>query len=464
MSASNSGSANPSSSSSSSSLYTSPRRYIYTDADLDQFLNSPAKAGLMQLVRVMGKSCSSSSSSSGAGGFVYDPIHPLLGLSPSVATLHGALQAMVEHWIARDIPPLQSSSSSSASTHFRFGNPAFKTFYQRLTERSIAIVHSILQQQRQQQPDEEDYDEETLQNASERGRQAAGMTLALQNISQDDDGDDKEDEEKNKKYRETVQELACYLNDAFGHPIRLDYGTGHECSFQVFLYCLCKIHCFGSKPDQPPAPKRIKAITISIYHQYLKVTRRIQTDYMLEPAGSHGVWGLDDYHCLPFYFGACQLEAEVKSGRQDYSPASIHDESLLRLEGDRFLYFDCIRFIKSLKKGAPFFESAPMLNDISHLPSWGKVASGLILLFEGEVLKKRQVVQHFKFGSIFAADWTPSQTTDSRQAPTTGTFRTRAASTTTSTTTTTTANINRNMPPSSLLDDVLSPTKAPWAE
>jgi hypothetical protein len=450
MSASRSGGA---SSSSSTSLYTSPRRYIYTDADLDQFLNSPAKAGLMQLVRVMGKSCSSSSSS----GFCYDPLHPLLGLSPPMATLHGALQAMVD-WIAHDVVPLQSSSSSS-STHFRFGNPAFKTFHQRLTERSIAIVHAILQQQQklqqQLQSVEEDFEEKVLQNASERGREAAGMTLALDDISQNDEDND----EKKKQYRETVLELACYLNDAFGHPIRLDYGTGHECSFQVFLYCLCKLHCFGSTPDKPPAPKRIKAITISIYHQYLQVTRRIQTDYMLEPAGSHGVWGLDDYHCLPFYFGACQLEAEVNDGGQDYTPASIHDESLLRLEGDRLLYFGCIRFIKSLKKNVPFFESAPMLNDISHLPSWGKVASGLILLFEGEVLKKRQVVQHFKFGSIFAADWTPSQTTDPRQAPTTGTFRTPASNTTT-----TTASINRNNPQSSLLDDVMSPTKAPWAE
>ena len=135
------------------------------------------------------------------------------------------------------------------------------------------------------------------------------------------------------------------------------------------------------------------------------MTRQVQTDYMLEPAGSHGVWGLDDYHCLPFYFGACQMQ----SIDDDLEPSSIHDLSKLQNDGDRLLYFGCIRYIKALKKGVPFFECSPMLNDISSLNSWTKVSSGLLRLYEGEVLKKRPVVQHFRFGKLFPANWKPSQ-------------------------------------------------------
>jgi len=54
-------------------------------------------------------------------------------------------------------------------------------------------------------------------------------------------------------------------------------------------------------------------------------------------------------------------------------PESIHEERAM-LDKDNYMYFGCIKFIKDVKKGCPFSESSPMLNDISAVPSWEKVA------------------------------------------------------------------------------------------
>ena len=64
------------------------------------------------------------------------------------------------------------------------------------------------------------------------------------------------------------------------------------------------------------------------------------------------------------------------------SPKVIHDESILETLHSEFMYLHCIRFIKKIKTGGKFFETSPILNDISAVPNWGKVSSGLVKMFK----------------------------------------------------------------------------------
>nr|KAF6315233.1 protein phosphatase 2 phosphatase activator [Myotis myotis] len=96
-----------------------------------------------------------------------------------------------------------------------------------------------------------------------------------------------------------VPEVAVYLKESVGNSTRIDYGTGHEAAFAAFLCCLCKIGVLRVD-DQI-------AIVFKVFNRYLEVMRKLQKTYRMEPAGSQGVWGLDDFQFLPFIWGSSQL-------------------------------------------------------------------------------------------------------------------------------------------------------------
>eukprot|EP01052_Picozoa_sp_SAG31_P001339 SAG31_NODE_45_length_31062_cov_17.179957_24_plen_345_part_00 len=180
-------------------------------------------------------------------------------------------------------------------------------------------------------------------------------------------------------------ELQGYLAGSFGDPTRIDYGTGHETCFVALLLCMFELGLFTDAD--------LSTLVLKLFPRYRQLMRQLQLTYRLEPAGTHGVWGLDDYHILPYLFGASQLIGNP------LGPATIHDPKVLEEHYSNYMYYEAIRFIRQVKKG-PFFEHSPMLNDISQLPSWDIVAKGMCRMYEAEVLQKQPVIQHFLFGSI----------------------------------------------------------------
>ncbi|MGH0146054.1 UNVERIFIED_CONTAM: hypothetical protein FKN15_007597 [Acipenser sinensis] len=183
-----------------------------------------------------------------------------------------------------------------------------------------------------------------------------------------------------------VPEVALYLKEAVGNSTRIDYGTGHEAAFAAFLCCLCKIGVLRVD-DQ-------LAIVFRVFDRYLKLMRKLQKTYRMEPAGSQGVWGLDDFQFLPFIWGSSQLV-----DHPTLEPRHFVDEKIVNEHHKDYMFMECVKFINEMKTG-PFAEHSNQLWNISAVPTWSKVNQGLIRMYKAECLEKFPVIQHFKFGSL----------------------------------------------------------------
>jgi len=244
--------------------------------------------------------------------------------SPGVAAILSLLDRVEE--VVAEIPPVDNKAS-------RFGNPAFKVFYDRVLE----ISHDL---------------HNSLPNLPETA----------------------------------IPEVATYLEESLGNRMRIDYGSGMELNFLCWLLCLERLGVVQAEDHA--------ALVIKVFWRYIAVMRKLQSTYWLEPAGSHGVWGLDDYHFLPFLFGSAQLK-----GHKYIKPKSIHDNELVDEYAKDYMYLACIKFINSVKTASLRWHS-PMLDDISAVKTWEKVNQGMVKMYLAEVLGKLPVIQHFLFGSI----------------------------------------------------------------
>jgi serine/threonine-protein phosphatase 2A activator len=192
--------------------------------------------------------------------------------------------------------------------------------------------------------------------------------------------------------------------------------------------------------------------------RYLRVVRRLIQTYNLEPAGSHGVWGLDDHSFLPYIFGSAQLTQPVgptdpmpQSGSvlRGPKPAAILKEEQVTIRRTENMYFSAVGFINDVKKG-PFWEHSPILYDISGIKDgWGKINKGMVKMYNAEVLSKFPVVQHFPFGSLFSWERDPDAEAPVQTVHVASQPAGPAGST--------------GMPPSSMMPAPGVATGAPWA-
>ena len=194
-----------------------------------------------------------------------------------------------------------------------------------------------------------------------------------------------------KTPKNLILELKSYFMDSFGNPYRFDYGTGHELNYLCFLFVLFKAGMYTSE-DFP-------FLALNVFYKYIVFMRKLQINYILEPAGARGVWGLDEYQFIPFIFGASQL-----IDNNEITPKGILDDNILKNYKNEYIYLDCVDYIKSVKSGASFAEYAPILESITNAKNWSKIANGLVKMYQDDVLKKYVIIQHFYFGSVLVIE------------------------------------------------------------
>ena len=118
-------------------------------------------------------------------------------------------------------------------------------------------------------------------------------------------------------------QIKSYFIESFENPPIMDYGTGHELNFMCFLYILYIADLYTNE--------EFPFLALNIFYKYVIFIHKLQTNYVLEPAGARGVLVLDEYQFIPFIIGVAQL-----IDNKEIIPKDILDNEILKSFKDEY--------------------------------------------------------------------------------------------------------------------------------
>lgn len=191
-------------SSSSAPPVGAPLRYIFDATDHAAFVHSPAHSDFVLFISAISQALVGKGNST--------PCH----VSPVLSRLLSFLGEMGA-WVDA-LPPLAQP--------MRYGNRAFRSWHERLIREASRMCHSLLSS--------------ADAGAAAAGEAAAGEAAAAAAPSAASSAapallSPPSSHAGALSDASLVAELAPYLIDAFGNSTRIDYGTGHETGFVLFL-------------------------------------------------------------------------------------------------------------------------------------------------------------------------------------------------------------------------------------
>lgn len=102
---------------------------------------------------------------------------------------------------------------------------------------------------------------------------------------------------------------------------------------------------------------------------------------------------MDDYQFVPFIWGSAQLAIH-----SPIEPWQFTEETVINRYKDEYLFIGCIDYINKVKTGN-FAEHSNQLWSISSVDSWNKINTGLVKMYQKEVLDFFSYLIGFYFSS-----------------------------------------------------------------